>query len=259
MIKSLAIIASIFVVGAAQAVIVAQDNAADVVYDNGWQAGDNGGFGFNAWTLNVSTSNTNNAGHFIGGSQFNANNEGPENINTSGEAFGMYANSSNASSAFRTFAVTTLVGNKYRFELDNGWINNGSAVLAGFYSGATAVGGVEFIGGNSLGVYNIKDGATNTNTTIGFTGKGLTYELEITGATTYTSTLKKKDGSGIYVHNGTFGGSIDNFRFYNTNAGNGGNHDAFVNSLEIDAVPEPATMLILGAGAALAARRRRKS
>jgi hypothetical protein len=33
------------------AVQLAFDSAADVVYDNGWQAGDNGGFGFGAWNF----------------------------------------------------------------------------------------------------------------------------------------------------------------------------------------------------------------
>lgn len=259
MIKSIAIIASLFVVGAAQAVVVAQDSAADATYDDGWQATDNGGFGFLAWGLGASTTNPSNAGRFIGGSQFNANNEGPENINTSGRAFGMYANSNNLAVASRGFVVNTLIGNIYRFEMDNGWIDNGAVVSAGFYSGLTAVGVVEFVGGNAGGVYQIRDGATTTATTVSFTGKGLTYELEVTGATTYTATLTKKDGSGTFVHNGTFSGSLNQFQFFNDNAGSGGNHDAFVNSLEIDAVPEPATMLVLGAGAALAARRRRKS
>ena len=31
------------------AVQLAYDSAVDVAYDNGWQAGDNGGFGFGAW------------------------------------------------------------------------------------------------------------------------------------------------------------------------------------------------------------------
>lgn len=256
MIKSFAIFASLFVVGAAQAVIVAQDNAADVAYDNGWQVGDNGGFGFQGWGLGGSV---NLSGRFIGGSQFNANNDGPQNINTAGRAFGLWANGGGSSSASRQFSVATQVGNRYRFDFDNGWIANGSVVSAGFRNRfGQEVGTLVFVGGNSSGTYSVWNGSQLISTSIGFTGRGLSYELLITSSSTFAATITAKDGSGSQMVSGTFSDQLETFLVTNGNAGAGSNHDLFVNSLEIEAVPEPATMLILGAGAALAARRRRK-
>ncbi|ARU41093.1 hypothetical protein CCB80_08045 [Armatimonadetes bacterium Uphvl-Ar1] len=238
------------------AAIVAQDNASDAVYNDGWQTGDNGGFGFNAWNLTASTANASNAGRFIGSSLGNAGGDGPQNIDTSGEAWGLYANGGNSSTAIRTFSVPVEVGNVYSFNLDNGFIDNGASITAGFYTaGNISVGAVDFIGGNPN--YFIKDGATNVNSGVGFTGKGLTYTMTVTSATTYAATLTRLDGGGTFTHNGTFSGVIDKFQVFNTNAGGGGDRNLYVNSLAIDAVPEPATMLVLGLGAALAARRRK--
>src|SRR6476659_11148969 len=39
------------------AVQLAYDSAVDVVYDNGWQAGDNGGFGFGPWNFDGTFTN----------------------------------------------------------------------------------------------------------------------------------------------------------------------------------------------------------
>lgn len=236
--------------------IVAQDNANDAAYNDGWQNGDNGGFGFSNWIL-ASSGSSSQAGQFIGSSAFNASGDGPQNIDTNGKAFGTYANSSNQSAASRGFSVTMQAGNVYRFQLDNGFINNGGAVTAGFYAGNTAVAVIDFIGGNSGGDYDLKDGNTNVGTGLAFTGRGLSYELTFTSATDYTAVLTKLDGSGSFSYNGTTSATIDTFNLFNTNAGNGGNHDAFVNSLEIEAVPEPMTIIALGVGAALVARRRR--
>ena len=40
------------------AVTAASDNAADPAYNDGWQAGDNGGFGFEPWALAFSGDGT---------------------------------------------------------------------------------------------------------------------------------------------------------------------------------------------------------
>ena len=36
---------------AARATIIASDNASSAAYNNGWTTGDNGGFGFGAWSF----------------------------------------------------------------------------------------------------------------------------------------------------------------------------------------------------------------
>src|SRR5437879_1489641 len=60
----------------APAVIIASDNASSAPYNDGWQNGDNGGFGFGAWGLG----GFGTAGGFIGDSTANAGGSG--GINT---------------------------------------------------------------------------------------------------------------------------------------------------------------------------------
>ncbi|MBK9453153.1 MAG: HYR domain-containing protein [Bacteroidetes bacterium] len=103
-------------------------NAAATAYNDGWQTGDNDGAGFGAWTLNASTGNTSQAGFFVATST--ANGAGTDtnadgDINSSGRALGMYANSGQNTEAIRNISGSFAVGSTLNVEYDNGFIDNG--------------------------------------------------------------------------------------------------------------------------------------
>lgn len=103
-----------------EATVIAQDTASDAVYDDGWQTGDNGGFGFGAWTIRTTTGG-NDAfnGVFVGSSTGNgdgdSNGDGDINTSPGNRALGLYANSGNAAVAFRAFNTPLSLGTRFIF------------------------------------------------------------------------------------------------------------------------------------------------
>ncbi|MEZ4762494.1 MAG: hypothetical protein R3C26_04595 [Calditrichia bacterium] len=108
----------------------AADDASDSVYDSGWNNTSNGGTGFGAWVL----STTGAAGHFRDSSTNNGFGDGNSDgdINTSGRAWGMYANSGGLSEAIRPFSTALVAGQKFSISMDNGDVQSGSNQTVGF-------------------------------------------------------------------------------------------------------------------------------
>jgi Bacterial Ig domain len=213
----------------------AADNSSNSDYGNGWQTGDNGGSGFGSWTLTTTSGNVNDNGHFIGSSTGNGNGDGNADgdINVSGAAFGLYANSGNTAGAIRPFGALQ-VGQTISLRMDNGFISTSSTVGFGLRD-ASNVNRLEFYftGGNSF--YRVSDSAGVNNTTLGFSDEGMNVSFTLTGANTYSLTVSQLVG-GSQTITGTLsaGGPITNLRLFNFNAGSGSASDAFFNSLAID-------------------------
>src|SRR5438132_1448416 len=75
---------------AEERVNVSEDDAAQGAYNDGWSDGKNGGSGFGPWILKTATGEgESHAGFFIA---TKSNNADLNNIDTSGKAFGTYAN-----------------------------------------------------------------------------------------------------------------------------------------------------------------------
>ena len=107
------LVVSVFICGnkSSQAALAGSDNAADSVYNDGWTSGDDGGTGFNAWTIDGSGGL--NQGVYIGSSI-----PGGSDINTGGESFAMYGHSGSYSGATRTFEGGQLAsGQQFSFVL----------------------------------------------------------------------------------------------------------------------------------------------
>ena len=222
------------------------DTAADAVYNDGLQGGDNGGTGFNAWSLNGQGQN----GAFIGDSVSQGFGDINDPAGVGGEAFGFFGNppGNNGINADRTFAGGALtVGQTFLIDLAIAFRNGNKGIDLDV--GGTSV--WNFNVGNDLYTVNGVDlGWAYSQTSI--------FELSVTatGAGTYDVKLTR----GVDVFNQSYanaGTGIDGFGLYvfGTDAGDDRNN-LFANNLAI--VPEPSTIVLglVGALGLVAARRR---
>jgi hypothetical protein len=258
----------------ASAVIIASDEADNAPYNDGWQTGDNGGAGFGAWTLTQTSGNIDGFnGQFIGTSANNGDGTTSPNIDTSGKAFGEYGNTGNSAVAYRAFGAREMYNSStFHWAMDNGFIDNGTSVGLTLRNGnANANPGnyntgarfeFLFLGGNSDYEYIDSTGVHDSG--IAFRSTGLQLSLQLQGANGYSLIVSNGDNTALLgTYSGTLEGtansSIDSFAIFNNNAGLGGAHDAFFNSFSVNAVPEPAVVVLFAVGGGIIWMRRRKT
>jgi hypothetical protein len=238
---------SLTVVAQAQ---IASDSASDATYQppfTNWQNGDNGGFGFGAWSglldQYVGNSDVNGDGSNSQGSapgvDIDTASQAP--LTATGASWALRGNGGGQGEAFRGLPALQ-VGQTLRLDFDNGNVDTGS-VGFGIRSGVTDR--FDFFyspGGNNT--YKVA-GSSVQETSQGFTDDGMRTYFTLTGANTYSFTVDWLGlGTGAdETFTGTLQntGTIDTVRLYNfsTNGDPGGN--AFYNSLQV--VPEPSTWL----------------
>lgn len=189
-------------------------NAADssANYGGGWSDGSNGGTGFGAWTLNT----TSNSGHFI---------------DTDG--FGFWSHEGgNLAEAIRSFASPLATGQTFSVFMKNGWIweSGGSIGVALRDGSGTTIWELYFNGGDIF--YNTPAGVTD----IGWTDAGLDVVFTVTGTNSFSAEVHPLGGS-ARQYNGTFAGSIADFRAWSYNNGTldgqNSNRDYFIDDLQI--------------------------
>lgn len=241
-----------------RAAVIGADTAAHSAYNGGWTNGSNGGSGFGPWALTPQP-NSNNAGFFIGSSANNGDGGGnappPSDIDTSGESWGLYANSGQTGAAVRPLTGALALNQSIRFDYDNGWIDNGGTVGFSFLAGGEERLGLTFVGGEQN--YFVQDASGPVDTGIGFTDEGMQIEFAPISTDRYAISIAPRGGAPVVLRGdlaGTAGSDIDSIRFFNTNAGPGSQRDVFVNSLLV--LPEPAGLGLLVAAAAALRRRR---
>jgi PEP-CTERM motif-containing protein len=256
----------------AGAQVIASDSASDAAYQppfNAWANGDNGGFGFGAWTGVVD--------NYVGNSEVNGDGNNSEgfapgvDIDTASQAplTGTGASwvlrgdgSTNGfGEAIRPFSQGLQTGWTFRLDFDNGFVTNGNSVGFGLRSGTTNLFEFFFTGGNLS--YTVA-GSTQQFTTQGFTDDGMRTIFRLTSPTTYSFTV---DFLGVGTVDQTFtgtlaaAGTIDNARLFDFSASGDPAGNAFYNSMEV-AVPEPSTWVaaVVAVGGIVGIRvRRRKS
>ncbi len=267
---ALSALAAVAIAGIGQttrAALVASDNAGNSTYSSVWSNGSNGGTGFGAWSLTTTGSS---AGFFIGSSTVNDNSNllptgDAADINTpdnsSGSAWGMYANSSSLATATRDFTGGDLgVGQSFSLAFDNGNIQSGSSdTLSLLDSSGSTLFQFGFVGGLSDYFYTDYT-STAADTGIGFTYFGLDTVFTLTSLSTYSFTITPIDTAiSAKTITGTINGPIIGFQAVNDNAGSGDGSNFYINSAAISAapssaVPLPATFgLVLAGGLGLAA------
>jgi hypothetical protein len=181
-------------------------------------------------------------------------------------AWGIKDNGGSAADALRNFSAALNVGDTFRIDMDNGYIDTGATVGFGLQNATSGENKFEFffVGGNSTYTY-IDEGGSHSST-IGYTDEGLTVEFTLTGADSYSATFTTRGGATQTV-SGDLGGATDGegvnrFRGFVVQNNTADSHILFFNSMEIetlDAVPEPSTVLLLVTGGVIAYGYRRKS
>ena len=207
-------------------VTIASDDGSQTPYNDGWSNTDNGGSGFDAWSISYGA----NTGTFIG----DPSNDGMDSLEVMGaSAFGMYANGTEYLNADRIFQVGLQVGDTLTFYWAINWDANP-------YSGSS---------GGSKG-FDLKDGSTtviNVNnggsSTITYTGGTVSTDygtdpmfvtLVRASSSEYSLSITKRDGSGTFTGTVSSTDEIDRIGFYIGNQGDGNsNRNMYVNNFVI--------------------------
>jgi len=247
---------------------VAADYATDPTYAGGWSAGQNGGYGFGAWSFNGTDPTP-------GGQQ------GMSSSSALGTAWTLFNISSTSGISTAGRAVSepgglqvgqtfeTVIQNPTTTHFYRGWtitLNNGTDNNPGGVSTGQQLAAYHFEYFN-YGQWTIADLAGDTGTTLYNTDTavaGMKLDVTLTSATTYSLTMTPLGGSASpYTQTGTLkdGGPINwiQYQLYN-NASSG--LDDTANNFEVSymlIVPEPSTFALIGLGSAsLLFLRRRK-
>ena len=200
----------------------ATDGGTNFVYNDGWATNDNGGFGFGAWQVYASSTNTSVNGRFM------ATGAG---VNIGAPAWGLYANSTNLSEAKRPLSAALATGQTFSVRFDNGSIDPGYGVgIALQNAGGNTLWELYFNGGDTN--YNL----TGAQTDIGWTSNGIDIALALSGPTGYVARITPVGGA-TRTYAGNFAAATDRtatvFRAWNWNAGSGSDHDFFFNNLQV--------------------------
>jgi hypothetical protein len=256
-----------------EAANVAFDSAADPVYNDGWQSGDNGGFGFMPWTLiefgtqsgHIIASSTGNGDGIDDGTTRGAAND--RDIDTAGRSWGTYAfidSDGDATGALRELTGGPLaIGQSLFVDMDNGEINQqglNSVNIQFLVPDGNEV-WFRFEGGDTNYEVFSNNLSTYTPTTLGFADEGMTVQLTRTAFDTLdlTATLRNGDSQTLpLTMTGLDGAAIYAIFLNNDSAGIGASNEAYFNSIRVDGVPEPGTLVLALSAAAAALFRRRK-
>ena len=212
----------------------AWDGAVDAAYNDGWQEGDNGGYGWGSpWFIFTA----NSSGRVIGDSASNGNGDTAPpfgDINSAGRAWGVFSSAGQASSA-RLFTGALAVGQTFKIDIDTGFVEPGGQV--GFDLGQVNFGDVfrfYYFGGQPR--YGVAAGSV-TGTLPLFTDQGLHIEFTLTSPSTYGMAINVLGAPPVMITGDLLnaGGnqSIDVVSLYNAAAGLGSGHTVYFNNMAI--------------------------
>ena len=222
--------------------IIAFDDSSDSVYAGGW-GWQNGGSGFDTWMW--------------GGDWWTANADKYINSDTPGEqGFRMWADQGYYVSALRPFKSSLNAGERFSLNLGH-WGGNDGEILIRLASDSSPVFQLNLTAGNSY--WQAFDGETfdlndDNGTANYFTTDDNNAEFTFTynGGSSYGFSLTDSNGNGYSVASKINSAvtaseiqSINTFSIYNYGQGSGSNF--YIDNLQIEAIPEPASIGLIGA------------
>lgn len=225
--------------------IIAFDTASNY---SSWTDGSNEGTGFGAWSLTSGT-----GGHFIGSS--GQGGVRSPNIDSAGNAFGMWHDDGSATEVVRGFAPSVWGNNRaLTFDLSFRFTSGTRGVtlldssdIEIFFFTFTG-GGFDWSGGGNAPMTDWTDEREN--------GEILSFSFTQSGSDVLFAVSGQWDSSPNAT--GSVAGTLDRFRIFSFAEAGGPDEDTFVNNFTV--IPEPGTYaaLIGLAGLALALLRRRR-
>jgi len=198
----------------------ASDNGGNSAYSDGWQSGDNGGSGFNAWIFN----NGANSGEFIGSPA--GNGMGTTGIGTS--AFGVYSTQNGQYyNAYRQIAAGMGIGDAFSFWWAMAWDTGANGLNKGI---ALKAGTNDVIAINNNGTSpNITVNAINSN--FGYGTTPMLVTVTRTSGTQYSFSMSPdRDGTGSYSVTINSTSAIDGFNIYGSNNTGDGARNVYYNN-----------------------------
>ena len=255
------------------AALIAADSATNAPYDNGWQAGDNGGFGFGPWdftgTYNTPVGQTMDifsAPNDLGRAWTLFNADAPPGPGSGTDI--AQAGRAIPGGLATGDTLTVVIDNPTERQFFRGYTvrfntGGGNTVYAGVPQSRMAVGTFEYFTNGKWYATGTGGNPTLFDTD---TNHGMRIDLTLTGVNTFHLEMTPLNNPGIaYQKSGTLAGPAGTpinwveFEIFNTDSDwypsqtiTGGETDFYISYMQISGpiVPEPSTALLAMAGAA---------
>ena len=211
----------------------ASDSSTNSAYSDGWGGGDNGGFGFNGWTLNSGAPSGNFAGNYTTGTA----NNGVTGFAGGGGAFMQFAKFDNSgvfAEADRSLSSSMGIGDTFSFQWGVNWDSGNGNGNKGFNIYVGGTGGTQVINMNIGGSSTITLNGTNVLT--GFGTSAMTINITRDSASQLTIwTAAGRDGGAGFTNTltGLASSAVDAFRFYTSRQNDSDNRNNSFNNFSI--------------------------